>query len=168
MKILYIGDIMGEPGRRAVGRMVPRVVSQRQVDVVIGNGEDVAGGFGITPELAEELFEMGLSVITTGNHVWADRYDGDLTDVFALQDEITAKVVAAIEAQLKRFTHTCYQVVPYELYIELAEKLNAMTPGSHAKKTAFYTTGAEAVARVGKVAVLWRPEEEKSEVKSEK
>ncbi|MEK7305012.1 MAG: TIGR00282 family metallophosphoesterase, partial [Nitrospirota bacterium] len=51
-------------------RMVPRVVSQRQVDVVIGNGENVAGGFGITPELAEELFEMGLSVITTGNHAW--------------------------------------------------------------------------------------------------
>ncbi len=50
--------------------MVPRVVSQRQVDVVIGNGENVAGGFGITPELAEELFEMGLSVITTGNHAW--------------------------------------------------------------------------------------------------
>lgn len=70
MKILYIGDIMGEPGRRAVGRMVPRVVSQRQADVVIGNGENVAGGFGITPELAEELFEMGLSVITTGNHAW--------------------------------------------------------------------------------------------------
>lgn len=70
MKILYIGDIMGEPGRRAVGRMVPRVVSQQQVDVVIGNGENVAGGFGITPELAEELFEMGLSVITTGNHAW--------------------------------------------------------------------------------------------------
>lgn len=73
MKILYIGDIMGEPGRRAVGRMVPRVVSQRQVDVVIGNGENVAGGFGITPELAEELFEMGLSVITTGNHAWDKR-----------------------------------------------------------------------------------------------
>jgi metallophosphoesterase (TIGR00282 family) len=70
VKILYIGDIMGEPGRRAVGRMVPRVVSQRQADVVIGNGENVAGGFGITPELAEELFEMGLSVITTGNHAW--------------------------------------------------------------------------------------------------
>ena len=70
MKVLYIGDIMGEPGRRAVARAVPRLVAQRQVDVVIGNGENVAGGFGITPELAEELFEMGLSVITTGNHAW--------------------------------------------------------------------------------------------------
>ncbi|HXX75704.1 MAG TPA: TIGR00282 family metallophosphoesterase [Nitrospiraceae bacterium] len=70
MKVLFIGDIMGEPGRRAIARAVPRLVSQRQVDVVIGNGENVAGGFGITPELAEELFELGLVVITTGNHAW--------------------------------------------------------------------------------------------------
>jgi len=70
MKVLYIGDIMGEPGRRAVARAVPRLVSQRQIDVVIGNGENVAGGFGITPDLAEELFGMGLSAITTGNHAW--------------------------------------------------------------------------------------------------
>ncbi len=70
MKVLYVGDIMGEPGRRAVGRMVPRLVSQRKIDVVVGNGENAAGGFGITPELAEELFGMGLSAITTGNHAW--------------------------------------------------------------------------------------------------
>ncbi len=70
MKVLCIGDIMGEPGRRAVARALPRLVSQRRVDVVIGNGENVAGGFGITPDLADELFEMGLSVITTGNHAW--------------------------------------------------------------------------------------------------
>ncbi len=62
------------------------------------------------------------------------------------------KVVAAIEAQLKRFTHTCYQVVPYESYIALAEKLNAMTPGSHAKKTALFSTGAEAIENAIKVA----------------
>ena len=70
MKVLYIGDIMGEPGRRAVARMVPRLISQRQIDVVVGNGENAAGGFGITPDLAEELFGMGLSAITTGNHAW--------------------------------------------------------------------------------------------------
>lgn len=62
------------------------------------------------------------------------------------------KVVAAIEAQLKRFTHTCYQVVPYESYIALAEKLNALTPGSHAKKTALFSTGAEAVENAIKIA----------------
>lgn len=70
MKVLCIGDIMGEPGRRAAARVVPRLIAQRQLDAVIANGENVAGGFGITPELAEELFEIGVSVITTGNHAW--------------------------------------------------------------------------------------------------
>lgn len=62
------------------------------------------------------------------------------------------KVVAAMQAQLERFTHTCYQVVPYESYIALAEKLNAMTPGTHAKKTALLSTGAEAVENAVKIA----------------
>ncbi len=62
------------------------------------------------------------------------------------------KVLAAIEAQLKRFTHTCYQVVPYEGYIALAEKLNQLTPGSHAKKTALFSTGAEAIENAVKIA----------------
>ena len=62
------------------------------------------------------------------------------------------KVVAALEAQLKRFTHTCYQVVPYEGYISLAEKLNAMTPGTGPKKTALFSTGAEAIENAIKIA----------------
>lgn len=62
------------------------------------------------------------------------------------------KIVAAIQAQLQRFTHTCYQVVPYEGYIALAEKLNALTPGHHAKKTALFSTGAEAVENAIKIA----------------
>jgi len=70
VKVLFIGDIFGEPGRRALARAVPRLVAQRQIDIVIGNGENAAGGFGITPELAEELFSLGLAVITTGNHAW--------------------------------------------------------------------------------------------------
>lgn len=70
MKVLFIGDIVGEPGRRAIVRTLHKLVAQHSVDLVIGNGENVAGGFGITPELAHELFEMGLSVITTGNHAF--------------------------------------------------------------------------------------------------
>ena len=62
------------------------------------------------------------------------------------------KLVAAIAAQLERFTHTAYQVVPYESTVELAEKINALTPGNHAKKTAFFTTGAEAVENAIKIA----------------
>ena len=62
------------------------------------------------------------------------------------------KVLAAIQAQLERFTHTCYQVVPYESYIALAEKLNQLTPGTHAKKTALFSTGAEAIENAIKIA----------------
>ena len=62
------------------------------------------------------------------------------------------KVIAAIEAQLKRFTHTCYQVVPYESYVALAEKLNQITPGVHAKKTALFSTGGEAIENAVKIA----------------
>ncbi len=62
------------------------------------------------------------------------------------------RVVEAIRAQLDRFTHTAYQVVPYESAVSLAERLNKRTPGSHAKKTAFFTTGAEAVENAIKIA----------------
>jgi len=62
------------------------------------------------------------------------------------------KVLAALREQLERFTHTCYQVVPYEGYVALAEKINAMTPGTHAKKTAFFSTGAEAIENSIKIA----------------
>ncbi|TKB45430.1 MAG: aminotransferase class III-fold pyridoxal phosphate-dependent enzyme, partial [Mesorhizobium sp.] len=62
------------------------------------------------------------------------------------------KVIEAVKAQLDRFTHTCYQVVPYESYIRLAERLNGMLPGKFDKKTIFVTTGAEAVENAIKIA----------------
>ena len=62
------------------------------------------------------------------------------------------KVKAALHEQVERFTHTCYQVVPYESYVSLAEKINQLTPGSHAKKTAFFSTGAEAIENSIKIA----------------
>lgn len=62
------------------------------------------------------------------------------------------KIMAAIEQQMGKFTHTCYQVVPYASYVELAERINAITPGSHAKKTAFFSSGAEAVENAIKIA----------------
>ncbi|WP_298217450.1 4-aminobutyrate--2-oxoglutarate transaminase [Halothiobacillus sp.] len=61
-------------------------------------------------------------------------------------------LVAAIEEQLKRFTHTCYQVLPYESYVRLAERINALVPGDFAKKTAFFSSGAEAVENAVKIA----------------
>ncbi|HET9866118.1 MAG TPA: TIGR00282 family metallophosphoesterase [Nitrospira sp.] len=70
MNVLVIGDVMGEPGRKSMGRLLPKLIVQHQIDAVIANGENVAGGFGITPDLVDELFDMGVSVITTGNHAW--------------------------------------------------------------------------------------------------
>jgi 4-aminobutyrate aminotransferase len=62
------------------------------------------------------------------------------------------KMVAAIEAQLHKFTHTCYQVLPYESYVTLAERINKLTPGNHEKKTCFFSSGAEAVENAIKIA----------------
>jgi len=73
MRILFIGDIFGRPGRTIVREKLPLLVAEHRADLIIANGENSAAGFGITPALAEELFEMGIDVITTGNHVWDKR-----------------------------------------------------------------------------------------------
>ncbi len=73
MKILFIGDIFGRPGRNIVRDRLPGLVNDYAVDLIIANGENAAGGFGITGSLAEELFELGIDVITTGNHIWDKR-----------------------------------------------------------------------------------------------
>ena len=70
MKILFIGDIVGEPGRRAVKELIPKIKKMEKLEFVIANGENVAGGSGITPPLAEELFGCGIDVMTSGDHIW--------------------------------------------------------------------------------------------------
>jgi 2',3'-cyclic-nucleotide 2'-phosphodiesterase len=73
VRILFIGDIFGRPGRTIVKERLPGLVRDHAIDLVIANGENAAAGFGITPSLAEELFELGIDVLTTGNHVWDKR-----------------------------------------------------------------------------------------------
>jgi 2',3'-cyclic-nucleotide 2'-phosphodiesterase len=73
VRLLLVGDVMGKPGVLAVRRLLPKLIADKAVDLTIVNGENVAGGVGITPELAKELFEAGADVITTGNHVWRQR-----------------------------------------------------------------------------------------------
>ena len=70
MKLLFIGDIVGSPGRNAVKQLLPKLREQHALDFVIANGENSAGGNGITPKIAEELFSYGVDVITTGDHLW--------------------------------------------------------------------------------------------------
>src|SRR5579863_4688189 len=70
MRTLFIGDIVGSPGRRIVEERLADLVQQRQIDLVIANGENSASGFGITPRIAQELLGLGIDVISGGNHSW--------------------------------------------------------------------------------------------------
>ena len=70
MLILFIGDIIGKPGRKAVQALVPDLRREYGIDLVVANGENAVGGFGITPDTAQELFDSQVDVITTGGHVW--------------------------------------------------------------------------------------------------
>jgi len=70
VKLLFIGDIVGQPGRRAVKELVPKLKHQHLVDVVVANGENSAGGSGITVNTAAEIFSAGVDVITSGDHLW--------------------------------------------------------------------------------------------------
>jgi 2',3'-cyclic-nucleotide 2'-phosphodiesterase len=83
MLILAIGDIIGRPGRIAVEEALPNILKSYGVDLVIANGENLAGGLGLTSITAHELLEIGVDVITSGNHIWAHKeilpyLDGDL------------------------------------------------------------------------------------------
>ena len=69
MRVLMLGDIVGRPGRRAVQELLPSLLKDYQPDLVIANGENAAGGNGITKEVAEELFNQGIDLLTMGNHV---------------------------------------------------------------------------------------------------
>lgn len=73
MRLLFLGDIVGSAGREAVRRAVPALRSEFALDFVIANGENVAGGKGITPPLADQLFACGIDVITGGNHTFQHR-----------------------------------------------------------------------------------------------
>jgi len=70
MKILFMGDIVGEPGRHAVKELLPKIVKSEGVEFVIANCENVAGGSGVTPALADELLSYGVDVLTSGDHIW--------------------------------------------------------------------------------------------------
>ncbi len=70
MKILFIGDIVGKPGRIAVRNLLPRIVARDDIDIVIANCENAAGGRGVTRDVLEELYKNDIDVLTSGNHIW--------------------------------------------------------------------------------------------------
>lgn len=78
MRLLFAGDVVGEPGRRVLSRHLPAVRDRFRVDLVVVNAENVAAGFGVTDKIAASLFSEGVDVLTTGNHVWDKREALDL------------------------------------------------------------------------------------------
>jgi metallophosphoesterase (TIGR00282 family) len=85
LKLLFIGDIFGHAGRRIVADHLADIRTSQGIDVVIANGENSAAGFGITPNIAEDLFRCGIDVMTTGNHIWDKR---DIYDYLSRQPRL--------------------------------------------------------------------------------
>lgn len=73
MNLLFIGDIFGSTGRTLAAEHVQRIITQEKIDLAIANCENAAGGFGVTPPIAEDLFSLGIDVLTSGNHIWDKR-----------------------------------------------------------------------------------------------
>lgn len=73
LNILVVGDIVGKAGRKALAYLLPEIKQSHSVNLVIANGENAAGGKGLTPDTADELFDAGVEIITSGNHIWQHR-----------------------------------------------------------------------------------------------
>ena len=80
MNILFIGDVVGRPGRRILQAELDGLIDRERIDFVVANAENAAGGFGLTPEVAEELLDMGIHCLTSGNHIWDKREVFDYLD----------------------------------------------------------------------------------------
>ena len=94
MHILFVGDVFGSAGRRIVREHIGHVIAGRHVDLVIVNAENAAGGFGVTPAIANDLFDLGAHVLTTGNHVWDKKEIIDyLKSVPADSDERPRRII---------------------------------------------------------------------------
>jgi metallophosphoesterase (TIGR00282 family) len=80
LKLLFVGDVIGKPGRRALQALLPRLVDRHQADYVVVNVENSAGGFGVTPDVLREIEDLPIDVYTTGNHVWDKKEVLDLLE----------------------------------------------------------------------------------------
>jgi hypothetical protein len=85
MRLFFIGDIVGGPGRNAVRKLLNKIKDENNIDIILANGENASGGFGVTPKNAKELLECGIDVITSGNHIWDKK---EIIDFFSSEKRI--------------------------------------------------------------------------------
>jgi len=83
MNVLFIGDIVGRTGRIAVRDLLPEIIEKNKIDMIIANGENSAGGFGLTKRVADELFSYGIDILTMGNHTWDNKKIFDFIDNYS-------------------------------------------------------------------------------------
>ncbi len=87
MKVLMIGDVVGRGGRKTLSTLLPKLVEEQNIDFVIAQGENSAGGFGLTKKTSKEFFDCGVDVITSGNHIW------DKPDIFDELESLNSKIL---------------------------------------------------------------------------
>lgn len=140
--------VLGGPGLAQERRLVTPIPGPRSQELIERKSSAVAAGVGHTAPIAAVAAGGGVVVDADGNSLI------DLGSGIAVTGVGNAHpaVVAAVSAQAAQFTHTCFMVSPYEGYVAVAERLNALTPGDHAKKSALFNSGAEAVENAIKIA----------------
>lgn len=172
MRLLFIGDVVGQPGRRAIRELLPGFRRQRLVDLVVANGENSAGGSGITPRTAEEIFAAGVDVITTGDHLWdqkevedllrreprlvrpANYPPGTLGQGSVLRDLPGGRKLAVLNLQGRTFMHPLEN--PFACALAETGRLRAQTPLIFVDFHAEATSEKLAMARMldGKVSAV--------------
>lgn len=172
MKILFIGDVVGKPGRQAVQVLVPNLIQEQNLDFVIANGENSAGGSGLTPQTAEELFSGGVDVITMGDHTWDQRDILKIIDTeprllrpanfpqgtpgngAAVYDREGLPAIAVLNLMGRTFMKPLD--CPFRAAVEEVEKLRAQTPIIFVDMHAEATSEKIAMARFldGKVSAV--------------
>lgn len=144
MKLLFIGDIVGEPGRRAIKSLLPKLIHRHTIDFVIANGENSAGGNGITSTIAREFFDAGVDVITSGDHIWDQKeivsylpleprllrplnYPAGVPGHgFTIRQKESLPPVAVLNLQGRTFMPALDN--PFPLALQTVEKLRPQTP----------------------------------------
>jgi calcineurin-like phosphoesterase len=136
LRILFIADVVGKPGRYILSQMTPRLKYKYKADIVVANTENAAGGFGITPEMARKVFSYGVDCQTSGNHVWDRQGIGDSGNGFFLFEESTPPVaVLSLMGRTYMKDIDCPFRTADKLIPELTRKTRIIIVDMHAEAT---------------------------------
>ncbi|MEW6546624.1 MAG: TIGR00282 family metallophosphoesterase [Bacillota bacterium] len=145
VRVLFVGDVVGKPGRQLLAQLLPSYLEEGKLDLVVANGENAAGGLGITPEVAAELFAMGVDVLTSGNHLWDKKevmpflereerllrplnWPGDPPGRGSLVLQSRSGILVAVACAMGRVFAPVLLDCPFRALAREVERLRAQTP----------------------------------------